>query len=305
MARRCFYCGAEAAVDDPGIPAWAVEQVGLTGSEVEHLVASGNPIDRPADGPVDALPYGIPSHAELGTTQPVDRLHERIDTAIEERARLAVSEYAARSLCRACAKAIGKLDARALPLLTEMIRGRRVELDADQQRTLAAWGARQACAVLAVERKAQGVPKAHRRAIRERAQPHDDVFVGLGRYRKDHIGVLAARLLVPLGEAGEDVEAYSVLVVLGRMTLKVFGIHRRPETTRVKPPEGEIVRLWPPHAESVDWPPLWALDESTLDSAFLYEPFYRPFVYAEVRYLGAGQKQKAKRRRVEGPGPRR
>jgi hypothetical protein len=89
------------------------------------------------------------------------------------------------------------------------------------------------------------------------------------------------------------------------MALKVFGVHRRPEMTRVKPPEGEIVRLWPPQSERVDWPPLWALDEATLDSAFLHEPFYRPFLYTEVRYLGAGKKAKAKRRRVEGPGPRR
>ena len=56
------------------------------------------------------------------------------------------------------------------------------------------------------------------------------------------------------------------------------------------------------HREVVDWPPLWALDESTLDQAFLYEPFYRPFVYSEVRYLGPGKKIKAKRRRTEGPG---
>ena len=99
MADQCFYCGRKATVDDPGIPPWAVEQVGLTGSRMEHLVASGDYRARQAEAPVDALPYGTPSHAELGGVQPVDRLHESIEAAIDERAELDVGEYSARSLC--------------------------------------------------------------------------------------------------------------------------------------------------------------------------------------------------------------
>ena len=305
MADQCFYCGRKATVDDPGIPPWAVDQVGLTGSRMEHLVASGDYQARQSEAPVDALPYGTPSHAELGGVQPVDRLHEAIDAAIDERAELDVGEYSARSLCGPCAKKFGQLDERARLLLAPMIASRRRDYDAQEQRALAAWGARQAYAVLAVEGKGEGVPPWHRDALRRRGEPHEDVFVGYGRYRKDHVGVLAARLLVPLGETREDIEAYSVLCIFGRMALKVFGVHRRPESTRVKPPEGEIVRVWPSHREVVDWPPLWSLDESTLDQAFLYEPFYRPFVYSEVHYLGPNKKYKAKRRRTEGPGPRR
>jgi hypothetical protein len=84
----------------------------------------------------------------------------------------------------------------------------------------------------------------------------------------------------------------------------VFGVHQRPSSTRVKPPEGEIARVWPAPGGVVSWPPLWGLDESTLDQAFLYEPFYRPFVYSEVHYLGPDKKYRAKRRRTEGLGPR-
>ena len=305
MPKRCFYCAGEATADDAGIPAWAVDQVGLAGESLEHLVASGEPLERPGTQPVDSIPYGTPSHAELGSEQPVDRLHQAIEAAIEERAELTLGDYAARSLCAACAKAMQALDERARLLLAPMIGSKRREYDADEQRVLAAWGARQAYAVLVVEGKGDGVPPWHRQTLRERGTPHEDVFVGYGRYRKDHVGALAARLLVPLGDDRSDIEAYSVLCVFGRMALKVFGIHRRPASTRVKPPEGEIVRMWPSHREVVDWPPLWALDESTLDQAFLYEPFYRPFVYSEVRYLGPGKKIKAKRRRTEGPGPRR
>jgi hypothetical protein len=305
MAERCFYCGQEATVDNPGLPAWVVEQTGLENETVEHLIASGEPIERPTDLPVDALPYGLPAHAELGEKQPVDRLRESIEAQIFERSELAIGDYASRSLCGSCATTLEGLDTRARLLLAPMIASRKREYDADEQRVLAAWGARQAYAVLSVEGKSAGVPPWHRQALRERGEPHEDVFVGYGRYRRDHVGVLAARLLVPLGEDRSDVEAYSVLCIFGGMALKVFGIHRRPEATRVKPPEGEIARVWPPHRDVVDWPPLWALDESTLDQAFLQEPFYRPFAYSEVRYLGQGKKIKAKRRRTEGPGPRR
>jgi hypothetical protein len=305
MAERCFYCAREATVDDPGIPDWAVAQVGLTGSRVEHLVATGEPVERRRDGPVDALPYGMPSHAELGDEQPIDRLHEAIEASISERSELAVGEYSARSLCAQCARQLGKLDTEARLLLAPMIGSKARDYNAGEQRVLAAWGARQAYAVLAVEGKADGVPPTHRRAVRERRIPHEDVFVGYGRYRKDHVGVLAARLVVPLGEDRSEIEAYSVLCVFGRMALKVFGIHRRPGSARVKPPPGEIVRVWPSARDVVSWPPLWALDEATLDQAFLYEPFYRPFVYSEIHYLGPDEKIKAKRRRTEGPGPRR
>jgi hypothetical protein len=302
MAERCFYCGREATVDDPGLPAWAVELTGLASKRVEHLVASGEPVERPHELPVDALPYGIPAHAELGETQPVDRLHESIEAQISERSELAIGDYATRSLCESCATTLEGLDSPARLLLAPMIGSRKRDYDADEQRILAAWGARQAYAVLIVEGKGEGVPPWHRQPLLARGEPHEDVFVGYGRYRRDHVGVLAARLLVPIGEDRSDVEAYSVLCVFGGMALKVFGIHRRPASTRVKPPEGEMVRVWPPHRDVVDWPPLWALDESTLDQAFLQEPFYQPFAYSEVRYLGQDKKIKAKRRRTEGPG---
>ena len=70
MADQCFYCRRKATVDDAGIPAWAVDQVGLTGSRVEHLVATGERQERPNEAPVDSLAYGTLSHPELGATQP-------------------------------------------------------------------------------------------------------------------------------------------------------------------------------------------------------------------------------------------
>lgn len=302
---RCFYCGLPATVDDLGIPRWIAEAVGLAESPVEHLVAAKEPPKRPAESPVDQLPYGTPSHAELGGIQPVDRLHEQIEAGIAERAELELAQYCARALCPTCADAVGELDERVRPLLLPMIEGGAARWDADEQRVLAAWGARAAYAILAVEGKAPGVPKPHRRALAARGEPHQNVFVGYGRYRANHIGVLAGRLLTRLGE-GEagDVEAYSVLAVFGHMALKVFGIHKRFENTRVKPPEGQMVRVWPPHASELSWPPLWSLSEAHLENVFMYEPFFRPFEYTAIRYLGPNRKYKAKRKRTEGLGPR-
>jgi hypothetical protein len=304
MKRACFYCGAAAVATDFGIPLWVPERVGLADARVEHLVTAENPPPRVVESPVDQLPPGTPAHPALGDVQPGDRLREAIDAAIEQRSELSLADYSARSLCRVCAEALAELDAEAVPLLEPMVEGEARRYSPEEQVLLAAWGARAAYAVLAVERKSAGVPRSHRRAVRERRRPHENAFVGYGRYRRpSHIGVLAARLLTRLEAEGDGVEAYSVLAVFGHLVLKVFGVHRRPTTTRVKAPEGLMVRFWPQREEEVGWPPLWSMTERSLEDAFLVEPFYRPFEYTKVRYLGPGKKVPVRRRRTEGLGP--
>lgn len=297
MARGCFYCGEPAEVRDHGIPLWVPPLVGLEGEPVEHLVADERPPAEP-EGPADQLPVSIPRHVELGAGQPDARLSRAIDEAITERERLEVESYSAVLLCAACAAALAALDERAVPIVTPLVEGGAATLGPEQQRALAAWGARSAYAVLAVERKSRGVPKSHRRALREGGEPHANVFVGVGRYRGNDIGVLAGRLAVPFGEA--EVEAYSVLCVFGNLVLKVFGLHRRPADSEIRPPPGEIARVWPDPPEEVMWPPLWSLSAQALEHAFTQIPFYLPFEYSEVRYLGPGKKIPAKRKRTEG-----
>ena len=303
MPKTCFYCRGAAVAADFGIPLWVPERVGLGGAPVEHLVARENPPPRVVESPVDQLPFGTLPHPALGDVQPGDRLREAIDAAIEERSELSLADYSARSLCAACAAALAELDAEAVPLLEPMVEGGARRYSPEEQAVLATWGARAAYAVLTVERKSAGVPRSHRRAVRERRLPHENAFVGFGRYRPNHIGVLATRLLVPLEEEEDGVEAYSVLAVFGHLVLKVFGVHRRPTTTRVKAPEGLMVRFWPPQEEELDWPPLWSMTERSLEDAFLFEPFYRPFDYTKVRYQGPGKKVPVKRKRTEGLGP--
>lgn len=303
MPRSCFYCGAPAVADDYGIPLWVPERLGLAAAPVEHLVTKDETPGLEVRRPADQIPFSAPQHAELGTEQPVARLHEAIEEAIAERAELALRDYAIRSLCEGCAAFVADVDARAIPLLTPLVDGGARRYGADEQRVLAAWAARTAYAALAVERKSSGVPRSHRRALRELGEPHSNVFVGYGNYRSSHVGVLAGRLRTRIGQEGEAVGAYSVLAVLGHLAVKVFGVHRLPPGVRVKPPEGELVRVWPPHLETADWPPIWSLSEQTLEHAFLHEPFYRPFRYSEVRYLGPGKKRRLRYKRTEGLGP--
>lgn len=300
----CLYCGAPATRDDPAIPAWALRLTGLADSPVEHLQASGEPLEFPVLAPGEEIPVSVPRHAAAPGRSPLERLHEAIEGAIEERAQLAVAEYASRCLCEACAREIAARDEATLPLLEPMVTGSAARFTVAEQHRLAGWGARAAYAILAAEGKEAGVPEAHRRELRERAVPHADVYVGLGRYRANQVGVLAARLELPLGEA-EPTEAYSVLAVLGHLALKVFGVHRRPADTRVASPRGTINRIWPERDAELPWPPLWTLTDQTLDRVFLQEPFRAPVREMELRYQGPNVKVRAKRRRTEGPGPRR
>lgn len=244
----------------------------------------------------------LPRHFALGDRQPATRLAESIESAIASRSQLSVEQYSATTLCSGCASAVRDLDDRAFPLVEPMVTGEARSYDVAEQRLLAAWATRAAYAVLSVERKSQGVPRSHRRALRDREEPHQNVFVGFGRFRGRDIGVLAGRLVVPLGKpaAAPDVEGYTVAAVFGHLVLKVFGIRRRPAGTAVRSPQGELVRFWPAHLETATWPPLWSASGQTLEHLFKQVPFYRPFDYSEVRYLSPGEKTRVRRKRTEG-----
>jgi hypothetical protein len=301
LGRPCFYCGSASEQPVYAIPRWLPPLLGLHDASVEHLVA-GPPASRDVADPAEQVPTSLPRHFALGDRQPDTRLGEGIESAIASRSRLSVEQYSATTLCRGCASAVHELDERAVPLVEPMVEGEARAYDATEQRLLAGWGARTAYAVLSVERKGQGVPRSHRRVLREREEPHENVFVGFGRYRGSDIGVLAGRLVVSLGkpDATPEVEAYTVAAVFGHLVLKVFGIRRRPAGTATRSPQGELVRFWPAHFERATWPPLWSVTEQTLEHVFKQVPFYRPFDYSEVRYLSPGEKTRVRRKRTEG-----
>ena len=197
----CFYCGRRGR-GRVRPPRWAVERIGLADAKIEHLVSRGEAPRRCAESPAAQIPYSIP-HPELGDEQPASRLRDSIDEAINERTRVALEQYSLRALCAGCAEAMANLEARARPLLEPMIDGGAGRYGSDEQRLLAAWAARAAYAALVVERKSQGVPRSHRKALRERGAPHAHVFVGFGRYRSNHAGVLSGRLRTAIDADGK------------------------------------------------------------------------------------------------------
>ena len=144
------------------------------------------------------------------------------------------------------------------------------------------------------------MPRSHRRVLREREEPHENVFVGFDA-TAEATSACYGRLVVSLGkpDATPEVEAYTVAAVFGHLVLKVFGIRRRPAGTATRSPQGELVRL-PAHFERATWPPLWSVTEQTLEHVFKQVPFYRPFDYSEVRYLSPGEKTRVRRKRTEG-----
>ncbi len=301
LGRPCFYCGSAGEQPDHAIPRWLPPLLGLHDAPLEHLVAAPSASRDVAD-PSEQVPRSLPRHFALGDRQPETRLAESIESAIVSRSQLSVEQYSATTLCKSCAYAVRDLDERAVPLLEPMVSGEARSYDATERRLLAAWGTRAAYAVLSVERKSQGVPRSHRRTLRERQEPHENVFVGFGRYRGSDIGVLAGRLVVRLGEPDDAVEvgAYAVAAVFGHLALKVFGIRRRPAGLAVRSPQGELVRFWPANGEGATWPPLWSVSGQTLEHVFKQVPFYRPFIYSEMRYPGPGKKIRVRRKRTEG-----
>jgi len=266
MAAGCFYCGGTAVARDYAIPVWAPALAGLAGAPVEHVRAVEPEPGEPA-APADRIPLSVPSHPALGEAAPGALARRAAQEATTDTTTLEPAQYAATTLCQSCAVWVDEVDARVIPLVEAMIRGEPRTYDADEQSALALWGARAAFAILAVERKRQGVPKRHRLELREGEQPSEHTFVGLGRYEPNHIGLLAARMALPVG-----VEAYNVVAVLGHLVLKVFGVASPTVDTRTRPPAGRLVQVWPSGDDTVSWPPLWSYDERTLERAFLSEP---------------------------------
>lgn len=299
MGRRCFYCARPASEREPGIPRW-LSLPGLDAGSLEHLVAEAPPRREPRR-PGDRIPVSVPRYAELGEHQPDVRLRAAIEEAIVERSVLALDAYSTTLVCAACASALDRLDARARPVVEPLIAGDVRTLEPDEQAAAAAWAARTAYAVLAIERKSEAVPESHRRALRAGGQPHGNVYVGLGRFRSSEVGVLAGRMVIPLAGAGQPpVGAYSVLAVFGHLVLKVFGIRRLPRGAALRPAHGELVRIWPAQPDPVCWPPLWGLSQQTLEHAFAHVPFHRPYKYTEIRYRGPGQTVRVRKKRTEG-----
>ena len=161
-----------------------------------------------------------------------------------------LGDYSARSLCAACAKAIAGSGRASTPAAGAHDRQQATRLR--RRRAARARRLGSEAGLCRPRRRGQGRRRApwHRRdatgARRRRTRTSSSATAATARITS---ACSPHACSFRSATTASDIEAYSVLCVFGRMALKVFGIHRRPASTRVKPPEGEIVRIWPSHRE--------------------------------------------------------
>src|SRR6266511_4904876 len=151
---NCFYCGAPATSREHAIPKWIARHLKQTHLALEHVQAHN----------------------------------------VIQREMIAFADYAGYILCDDCNHHLLRPHENAVkPLLIPLIDGARPTFNEKDQAILAGWGAKVACNLLAIERKRRGVPKRHRTHLLKYAVPHEDCFVGYGRYSAGGVRIFAGR----------------------------------------------------------------------------------------------------------------
>lgn len=203
-----------------------------------------------------------------------ERERRQAAPAVRWKQPVVATSYAAKMACQGCGGRLSRIERKVRPLLIRLVRGEALALSTTQQHSLAAWSAGHAYLVLALEGRAAGLPKHHRRTLCQALRPHNDVFVGLGRWQGSALLFVAARLRLRVESeqaAARTVNGYAALAVLGQCVVKVFGVRRRPSESRFRAPAGRLVEVWPaPSEPAAAWPPLWSLDEVGVEEAFSF-----------------------------------
>ena len=268
MPSSCFYCERRATRLQRAVPAWIPERLGLEREPLERVRAED--VAPVGDGGRAEIPQFLPS-AKRSTAGPAPDVETTSET-------IALAEYGARVLCAECDARFTRLEGVERSVLEPLVSGSAQNLDREQQRAVSAWGARTAYAVLAVEGKASGVPREHRRRLREDRAPHPNVFVSVGRASPSGLRVVAARITLAREETPNSRSAptaYNVLAVFGELVLKVFGVESAAGEYRFRAAGGTLVQVWPPDDDDVHWPPLWPLRGVGIEEAFLFDPVPR------------------------------
>lgn len=238
-SRDCIYCGAVATSLEHAIPEWIPRYLG----QQDYLIPQ-----------VQAKNVTRRKHVPFG-------------------------DYKARILCHECnVERLGPREHAVRPLLTALLDGEAVALDAEEQRLLARWCAKTACNVMAVERKRRFVLKSHRRAVIANEDPPEEIFVGLGRYTASGVRIFAGRRrLTPGRGIATDpiINGYHVVLAFGQLVIKVFGVHNPQPGDVFRIPVGELTQVWPRRDDPARWPPLWGLDDRGIDRLFAFNPYIR------------------------------
>jgi hypothetical protein len=217
----CVFCGAKADSKEHAIPKWMSKRLGITG---ELLAGTGN----------------------------IKATRDRISFA----------SFRAKIFCKACNAHFKHLEDAAIPLVEPMAKGWDISLGLKSQKTLALWAAKTGIALLAAATPAiaQVIPAHHRRSIRDRGRPPDEMWVGYLPWDSEpHIWLEDGTIDLPKDDksAPPDVLAtYDVLFAFRELAFKVTAF------TSPIPPRavlgGEIPsmrRFWPSRTNIEGWPP--------------------------------------------------
>jgi hypothetical protein len=183
-------------------------------------------------------------------------------------------EFTGKIYCGACHKVVNARieTAHARELLIDMFQGSARLLDLNDQRVLAAWGAKTAYAVWGRMQKPRGVPISHRRYLLEHSAPHPNVFVSYSRCTGERIRVIFARTeIIPRSGAPKS-WAYDCVVAIGQMAIKIWGPQARVPQLEYKALTSFATQVSPPRDDVARWPPGRLLDDDGVTELWDFDP---------------------------------
>ncbi len=235
VERTCIFCPAPATEYEHVIPKWMPKYLDLERQLMSHDTALGV------------------SRAK----------HIRVDA------------FKAKIVCGRCHDIItDRIETPASVLLKELMTGSARLLTLEEQRLLAAWGAKTAATFWGQTQRGRGVPVAHRRHLiaHAHAQAHPNVFVAFTRCDgRNGRGIFGRTRITRVG-TGAVLPVYHFALAFGTIGVKVYGpgsgrkrLEYKDMTSlgvRVSPPAGEVKR-WPP-GRILDWDDFSALRDLDL-----------------------------------------
>ncbi|HZD69827.1 MAG TPA: hypothetical protein VFA45_13250 [Actinomycetes bacterium] len=161
-------------------------------------------------------------------------------------------------VCKTCNhRWLSVLENDVQPVLSRLIRGQEGTLDPDQQRLLATWAVKTAL-MLDLGGRRPFIPTGFYREFRLRRCPLSSQVVWLGAYRGSRYAAWASHRALHVGiSSDEPPNGFVSTFTAFRAVFQVAGHFTRGnmhvEDRRLM--IAALARIWPPRAESIDWPP--------------------------------------------------
>lgn len=168
-------------------------------------------------------------------------------------------DWTVRAVCATCNNGwLSRMEGRVKPVLTPMIQGQSMRLNANTRRLLAAWAVKTVVVSHAKEARSR-VPSDHYRQLREGAVAPTGTSVWIAAVDPGPARLVSLRhydvsLVAPT--AGTRYGAYCGTISVGHVVLQVLGHDGSHEIARVLTKNAAAVlhTIWPPPAHTTTWP---------------------------------------------------